>query len=147
MFTVKGMAELNKNLERFSAKVIDEIDEAVLAAALSIEKETMLTIREPSMGTYVKRYTASGKPYDHIAAKEGESPNTDTGLLIRSLSTDHKKGQGMAYVGTNLEYGFFLETVQNRPFLKPSMAKKNKGFEKNIQKAIKEQIKKTKVKK
>ena len=94
------------------------------------------------MGTYVTRYTAGGKPYSHVAAKEGESPNTDTGRLIGSIALDRVKGKKVAYVGTNVDYGFFLETVQNRPWLQPSLVKEVADFKSNMTRSVNMQIKK-----
>ena len=118
------------------------VDDAVRITAAKVQRTAIKTIRNPSMGTYVTRYTAGGKPYSHVAAKEGESPNTDTGRLIGSISMDHLTGKKVAYVGTNVDYGFFLETVQNRPWLQPSLNQEIAGFKINMTKAVQMQIKK-----
>lgn len=118
------------------------VDDAVRITAAKVQRTAIKTIRNPSMGTYVTRYTAGGKPYSHVAAKEGESPNTDTGRLIGSISMDHLTGKKVAYVGTNVDYGFFLETVQNRPWLQPSLNQEIAGFKINMTRAVQMQIKK-----
>lgn len=118
------------------------VDDAVRITAAKVQRTAIKTIRNPSMGTYVTRYMAGGKPYSHVAAKEGESPNTDTGRLIGSISMDHLTGKKVAYVGTNVDYGFFLETVQNRPWLQPSLNQEIAGFKINMTKAVQMQIKK-----
>ena len=140
--TISGLKQLNINIKDFTGDIDKAVDNAVRITAAKVQRTAIKTIRNPSMGTYVTRYTAGGKPYSHVASKEGESPNTDTGFLIGSISLDHYKGKKIAYVGTHLDYGFFLETVQNRPWLQPSLNKEAAGFENNMTKAIQMQIKK-----
>ena len=139
---IEGLAELDIALKSFLLDTEKAIDDAVRITAVKVQKSAIKSIREPSMGTYVTRYTASGKPYSHIASKEGESPNTDTGRLIKSISLDHHKGKKVAYVGTNVDYGFFLETVMNRPWLQPAKDKEVVFFKDNVTKAVQMQIKK-----
>jgi len=139
---ITGLAEIQKALGKAGVNMDEAIDDAVKATAVKVLGNATMAIKAPSMGTWVTRYTTAGNPYDHIAAKEGESPNTDTGRLIGSIALDHQKGQGVAYVGTNLEYGFYLETVLNRPFLEPARREEMKGFDKRVKSAINKQIKK-----
>ena len=140
--TISGLKQLNINIKEFTGDMDKAVDDAVRITAAKVQRTAIKTIRNPSMGTYVTRYTAGGKPYSHVAAKEGESPNTDTGRLIGSISMDHLTGKKVAYVGTNVDYGFFLETVQNRPWLQPSLNQEIAGFKINMTKAVQMQIKK-----
>ena len=140
--TISGLKQLNINIKEFTGDMDKAVDDAVRITAAKVQRTAIKTIRNPSMGTYVTRYTAGGKPYSHVAAKKGESPNTDTGRLIGSITMDHVKGQKVAYVGTNVDYGFFLETVQNRPWLQPSLNQEIAGFKINMTKAVQMQIKK-----
>ena len=140
--TISGLKQLNINIKEFTGDMDRAVDDAVRITAAKVQRTAIKTIRNPSMGTYVTRYTAGGKPYSHVAAKEGESPNTDTGRLIGSISMDHLTGKKVAYVGTNVDYGFFLETVQNRPWLQPSLNQEIAGFKINMTKAVQMQIKK-----
>ena len=140
--TISGLKQLNINIKEFTGDMDKAVDDAVRITAAKVQRTAIKTIRNPSMGTYVTRYTAGGKPYSHVAAKEGESPNTDTGRLIGSISMDHLTGKKVAYVGTNVDYGFFLETVQNRPWLQPSLNQEIAGFKINMTRAVQMQIKK-----
>ena len=140
--TISGLKQLNINIKEFTGDMDKAVDDAVRITAAKVQRTAIKTIRNPSMGTYVTRYTAGGKPYSHVAAKEGESPNTDTGRLIGSIALDRVKGKKVAYVGTNVDYGFFLETVQNRPWLQPSLVKEVAGFKSNMTRAVNMQIKK-----
>jgi len=139
---ITGQADLDMALKMFLVNTEKAIDDAVRITAVKVQKSAIKSIREPSMGTYVTRYTASGKPYDHVAAKEGETPNTDTGRLIGSIALDHHKGKQVAYVGTNVDYGFFLETVMNRPWLQPAKDREVVFFKDNVTKAVQMQIRK-----
>lgn len=140
--TISGLKQLNINIKEFTGDMDKAVDNAVRITAAKVQRTAIKTIRDPSMGTYVTRYTAGGKPYSHVAAKEGESPNSDTGRLIGSIAMDHVTGKKVAYVGTNVDYGFFLETVMNRPWLEPSLNKEIAGFKINMTKAVQMQIKK-----
>jgi len=139
---ITGQADLDMALKMFLVNTEKAIDDAVRITAVKVQKSAIKSIRKPSMGTYVTRYTASGKPYDHVAAKEGETPNTDTGRLIGSIALDHHKGKQVAYVGTNVDYGFFLETVMNRPWLQPAKDREVVFFKDNVTKAVQMQIRK-----
>tara|TARA_R110000822_G_scaffold24353_1_gene74279 strand:+ start:296 stop:730 length:435 start_codon:yes stop_codon:yes gene_type:complete len=139
---ITGQADLDMALKMFLVNTEKAIDDAVRITAIKVQKSAIKSIREPSMGTYVTRYTASGKPYSHVAAKEGETPNNDTGRLIGSIALDHHKGKQVAYVGTNVDYGFFLETVMNRPWLQPAKDREVVFFKDNVTKAVQMQIRK-----
>ena len=139
---ITGQADLDMALKMFLVNTEKAIDDAVRITAIKVQKSAIKSIREPSMGTYVTRYTASGKPYSHVAAKEGETPNNDTGRLIGSIALDHHKGKQVAYVGTNVDYGFFLETVMNRPWLQPAKDREIVFFKDNVTKAVQMQIRK-----
>tara|TARA_R110000744_G_scaffold317458_3_gene424062 strand:+ start:419 stop:853 length:435 start_codon:yes stop_codon:yes gene_type:complete len=140
--TINGAIKLKLNLKEFAEDMDKAIDDAVRITAIKVQRSAIKTIRDPSMGTYVTRYTASGTPYNHVASKEGESPNTDTGVLIGSIALEHLRGKKIAFVGTHVDYGFFLETVMNRPWLQPSLAKEVAGFKVNMTHAINLQIRK-----
>lgn len=141
MTQVTGMKELTSNLNNFVYDMDKAIDDAVRITALKVQVEAVKSIRQPSHGMLVKRRTAEGNMYTHMASKEGESPNTDTGELVGSITTDHHKGQKVAYVGTNVDHGFYLETVLNRPWLEPSKMAQVKDFGNNMKSAINMQIK------
>lgn len=140
--TITGLNNVLKKLNDFELDLDEVIDDAVRITAIKVQQTAIKKIRTPSVGTYVKRYTESGKAYDHVASKEGDAPNTDTGRLIGSITVDHHKGQQVAYVGTNVDYGFFLETVMNRPWLEVSKVEEMKNFKKNMNSAVDLQIKK-----
>jgi hypothetical protein len=138
---IDGLAELDATIKALILDMDKAVDDAVRITAVKVQKNAIKSIREPSVGTHVTRYTASGKPYAHVASKPGDAPNNDTGRLMGSVDVDHKRGRQIAYVGTNVDYGFFLETVYNRPWLEPAKEEEVKGFKQNIIIAIDRQIK------
>lgn len=137
---VSGLAELNATIARLTVNMDEAVDDAVKITATKVQKNAVKSIREPSIGTHVTRYTAGGVGYDHVASKPGDAPNSDTGRLMGSVDVDHHKGHQVAYVGTNVDYGFFLETVYNRPWLEPAKEEEVKGFKQNMIIAIDNQI-------
>ena len=141
---VTGLADIERALSSFLIDTEKAVDDAVRLTAIKVNNSAIKSIREPSIGELVTRYRSGGKPYSHIASSEGNTPNTDTGRLINSIGINHNKGSRVAYVGTNVDYGFFLETVMNRPWLNPALAKNIAGFKENMTAAIQMQIKKAK---
>lgn len=141
---VTGLKELNLALKKFLVNTDDAISKAVGKTAMAVQKHAVLAIREPSIGTHVTRYTAGGNPYPHVASKPGDAPNTDTGRLINSIAIKFTTGDQVAHVFTNLEYGFFLETVHERPFLAPALNAEIKNFKARVTIAVNDQIKKAK---
>ena len=145
---IKGEAELMKALKSFAFDLDEAVDNAVLVTAIKVQQSAIKAIRDPSIGSYVTRYADSrNDEYTikdsrlHITSKPGDAPNSDTGRLIGSISVDHHKGDKVAFVGTNVDYGFFLETVHNRPWLEPAKDQ-HMGFMKvRIKSEINKQIK------
>ena len=136
--TITGDKELKLSMDRFAFNLEDAVDDAVRITAFKVMITTTKDIREPShSGNFVTKGTVT-----HEVSKEGDPPNTDTGRLIGSIAVDHKKGSKVARVGTNLDYGLFLETVHNRPWLEPAKDKEVKFFVKNMANAMDAQIKK-----
>ena len=139
---IKGMADLQGVLNSFAFDLDKAVDDAVRVTAIKVQQSAITAIREPSIGAYVTKGNGNGNSRTHIASKPGDAPNTDTGRLIGSILVDHNKGDKVAFVGTSLEYGFFLETVHDRPWLEPAKDKEIKSFSDNVTKAIDIQIKK-----
>ena len=138
---------LNALTQKLNAVVVDmnlAIDEAVKTTAFAVRKTAIKDIRTQSIGDTVTRYTDSDSPtpYQHIQSKSGDAPNNDTGALMRSIDVKHEAGRKEAFVFTNLKYGFFLETVHNRPFLEPAKDTQMPRMQKRLINAAKKQIEK-----
>lgn len=107
------------------------MSDAVNATAFNIYRDAIAEIRKPSIG---KLYSK------HRASKEGESPNTDTGRLVGSIRVDAKFMGLTAYVGTDLDYGAFLELLKNRPWLKPAMDNNESTFNELLLSSLKRAV-------
>ena len=135
---VQGEKELAAAFKKFVFNMDDAIDDAVRITAFKVLNTATQDIREPSnSGRFVTKGTVT-----HEISKEGDAPNTDTGRLIGSIIVDHHKGDQVAFVGTNLDYGLFLETIHNRPWLEPAKVKETAFFKNNLANAMDAQIKK-----
>lgn len=136
---VKGESALKSAFKKFIFDMDKAIDDAVRVTAFKVMITATDDIRTPSnSGNFVSR----GKTAVHEISEEGDAPNTDTGRLIGSISVEHQKGSQEAFVGTNLDYGLFLETTLNRPWLEPAKEKEVKFFSDNMANAMDSQIKK-----
>ena len=133
---VKGLADINAALTEFLVDTDKAIAEAIGKTAFSVQRTAVLDIRKPSPGEPIKRGNII-----HVQSKDGDAPNTDTGRLINSLAVNHTRGAHFAHVFTNLDYGFFLETVHNRPFLEPAKEKEIPDFSSRMKEAIDKQVK------
>jgi hypothetical protein len=138
---ITGLKEIQQKLNEFVFDMDKAVDDAVRITAFAVQGEAVKLIKEPSVGTYVTRYTASGNPKRHLASKAGDAPNSDTGDLIKRIDVTVFKGEQLAYVFTDLDYGFYLETVLDRPFLEPAKESKKADFSKFVTVAIDKQIK------
>ncbi len=136
---VKGLKGLQFPFNKFAFDLDKAIDDAVRVTAFKVQITAMDNIRTPSRsGNFVSR----GKTARHEISKEGDAPNTDSGRLIGSIAVEHERGSQIAFVGTNLDYGLFLETTLNRPWLEPAKNKEIKFFSDNMSNALDFQIKK-----
>ena len=121
------------------------VDAAVTSAHL-VRGEAIKSIQSASMGTQVIRHTTTGQPYNHVAAKPGAAPNTDTGALVNSIQVEGDSGglfgqraRGI-FVGTRLAYGAWLEfgtkAMLARPWLWPALDRKRDEIRKIFGKKI-----------
>lgn len=136
---IKGQQEVQLALNKFVFDLDKAVDDAVRITAFKVQLTASKSIQKTSHGgVFVKR----GKKGRHEISKEGEAPNTDKGRLVSSIDVSHQKGSQVAEVGTNLDYGLFLETTHNRPWLEPAKEQEVAGFSTNMAKALDMQIKK-----
>ena len=99
--------------------------------AHKVRVSAIKSMRDPSQGeTYG----------NHVASAPGDAPNVDSGRLVASVAIEHNKGSMRAKVGTNLDYGLYLETVKDRPWLVPALDMNIKDFAANLETVIDKQI-------
>jgi hypothetical protein len=127
--------DLLKKFDEISGDLTKALDDAVGVTALRVLSSAAQSMREPSQGQAYKRGEKT-----HIASAEGDAPNVDTGDLIRSIRVEHKRGSGVAAVGTSIDYGAILELLKGRPWLKPALDSEESDFYKNAAFVIETQI-------
>lgn len=137
-----GTAQLSAAFDKFDVNIDEAISDAIRITAFKVQRNAIKSIKNPSIGKQVTRYTASGNGYKHTVSKPGDAPNSDTGRLIGAIDVDYNRGDMDARVIANTKYALYLETVLNRPFLEPAKQDEIKSFDKNIEQAIDLQIRK-----
>ena len=109
--------EIKSNLLNLSADVKDEIGKAVMKLALELEADSKSQMAEGKSGRIYERGGST-----HQASAPGEAPAIDTGAYVNSIQTTETKDG--AEVGTNMEYGPFLEfgtsRIAKRPHFTPA---------------------------
>ena len=117
-----GLGELESRLQDYHDEVLDGVREQVAIGALKIETGAKRRIqRGPKTG---RLYQKSNPSRAHRASAPGESPATDEGRLVASI-THHFTQNGLnGDIGTNLDYGGFQEhgtmDIEPRPWLFPT---------------------------
>lgn len=123
--TIIGIDKLNATLKALEKDAGKHSKSAYIAGGLLVETEAKRSIQERSPGKNVIRYREGGGSSNHVAASEGNAPNTDTGRLVASINTE-PTDDGVL-VGTSLQYGKHLEfgtkSMGERPWLIPALNK------------------------
>lgn len=133
---VKGEEKVRQILSHIEREMFLAGDDGVLATALEVQREAILSINKQSPGKKGRKVNGTR----HVISKEGDAPNTDRGGLVQSIKTSHQKGSQVAYVFSDLDYGAYLEFVLNRPWLGPAFEKKAGNLNENIQSAIRKRL-------
>lgn len=119
--SIKLSASIEKYLKKAESDVRNNVSKAITQAAFLVKTTAQKNIQTGDR---------SGKDYrrgkTNVIAKRsarGEFPKSDTGTLARSISS-FKQVFGVSIVGTNIEYGEYLENKDpskgGRPWLEPS---------------------------
>lgn len=94
---------------KITNKVADKMNSNLNILLLKLERE-------------IKKSMRAGE-----VSKPGEPPAVQTGTLRRSITSEHDEKHIAGVVGTNEEYGFYLElgtkNIAPRPFLRPALEK------------------------
>lgn len=91
----------------------DELLARIEADSFKLLKQVAITL-----ANLVKRNLNTTYP---PASLKGEFPHKRTGALQRSITYEFSESEGKAWVGTNLRYGRYLETLMERSFLKRTL--------------------------
>lgn len=135
---IKGVKSLEASLKRLNIDVEKVTRNAVKESALKIEADAKRLIQ---------RGFRSGAVYgSHIASAPGEAPKTDTGNLVRHITSSFSNKGFSADVGSReqAKYGLYLEfgtsLISPRPWLRPTLEKNKKfienAFARNLQQVI-----------
>ena len=121
------IGELLFDFKKFDLSMDDLLEELVSKSAVSLRKRAVKQIRAETNG-------------------KGKAPNQDTGDLANSIEIIHRQEEGnkVAYVGSDLHYAGILETVRNRPFLRPAARFVKKGLRARTKSALNRALKKAK---
>lgn len=137
--SVSGTEELNRNLQKMANLYGKAVSDALFVSGKVVEGEAKKSIQNQSAGSMVTRYRSGGGSYNHIASSPDNAPNTDTGALVRSITTEVVRSD--VFVASGLEYAPHLEfgtsKMQARPFLNPALEKNRRQISKIVSDAIK----------
>jgi len=120
--SISGVDNLKKTLRGFDKEIDDSLERAINIAAQTIRTQAIRLISKGARsGVKYTRYL----PYrTGIASAQGEPPKSDTGRLVASIDATIDADKVGATVGTNLDYGLFLEVgtskMRARPWLTPA---------------------------
>ena len=104
---VEGGSRLQKKLQRIPRDARLEVSESILTMALLVQSTAQRGIQKgPKTGRVYEKYDPRRT---HRASAAGEFPATDTGRLVASIFANMDADGLGASVGTNLDYGTYLE--------------------------------------
>lgn len=140
--------ERSRRLLQMIQRVGVRIDAAMDIAAEVVATEARKNVqRSPRGGRTYEKYNPRRT---HKASAAGESPATDTGQLVRSISTDvdyqaktfklYASAQIAPYARA-LEYGTADGRIQARPFMRPALIAKREKVVEMMAKAVEKALK------
>ncbi len=112
----------------YLAEAENAIEQAIVRGTLLVQTEAKRLVNQHS-----------SRP---VPSAPGEPPHKDTGTLGRSIDreTFRRDGDFIGRIGTNLNYGRYLElgtrTLEPRPYLRPALDKMRPQILKEIKKAM-----------
>lgn len=137
--SVTGTEELTRNMQKMAERYGKAVADALFVSGKVVEGDAKRSIQTQSAGDTVTRYRSGGGSYQHVVSSPNSAPNTDTGALVRSITTEVISED--VFVMTGLEYAPHLEfgtiNMQPRPFLNPALEKNRRRISKLISDAMK----------
>lgn len=134
---IDGMEFLQRNLDRLSDEVKEQIAEAIKDGAESIQKTAQESIKSGAKSGKVYK-TSRGK---HQTAAPGQPPAEYTGKLRKSIKIKYSQRGLVAEVGSKAPHAHILEygtkRQKKRPFMFPALLKERPKIERAIQKIAK----------
>jgi hypothetical protein len=132
-------SKINQQIQDLN-KTFDAIDgdiEALLADMVEDAAKTTTKSAKRSIKKDTEPKTAKGK---------GTAPNDDTGKLYSSIKYIFNQGKKEAFVYSNLDYALILETIRNRPWLRPALKRTRRSYKTRIRRNLKKALKRAAIK-
>lgn len=139
-FTLEGAEELRRSLKKLGINMDKEIQAVIDSTALAVRSYAVKSIqRGPASGVVYEKYQPRRR---HQSSAPGQPPQSDTGRLASSVQI--VTGSMESDVGTNVDYGRYLEfgtqNMQPRPWLIPAAESERRNYQRKL-KAIKVSVK------
>jgi phage gpG-like protein len=133
--TVENQQSVYDALMKYGQKAEKEIAKAVVATALTVNRDVKRAIQgPPKTGTIYSRGSKN-----HQASAPKEAPATDTGALVSSIYFKQPNNL-TAEIGSRLPYAYYLEfgtkNMEPRPSWLPATEKNTPLFQKLIDAAL-----------
>ena len=137
---ISGDKALVEALQKYGAKSVNRIEEAVQATAMDVMADSVKSIQRGSKTGITYKKTNPNRI--HRASAPGEAPASDTGRLAGSI--DAVKLTPLTWeVGTLLKYGEWLEygtqKIAERPWLRPAVDRGRAEFFSRLRAALRSQ--------
>ena len=137
---VDGIEETMAALNKMGEVGEREIKRAILSSLNDIRNTAQKKMqRERKSGRIYERSAGRNLSPTHQASAKGEAPAVDTGALVNSIKVVQPK-PNFGYVGTDIQYGFWLEygttRMGPRPWLNPSLLENRDKIIERFDKAL-----------
>jgi len=137
---ITGTQDVAEALRKYGARAEAEIAKAVINTAFAVDFDIKQRIqRGPKTGRVYKRGRGRNLSATHQASAPGESPATDTGVLVNSIAFK-QVSKLTAEVESRLAYATYLEfgtrSIAARPAWLPAIEKMRPEFAKRVADAI-----------
>lgn len=110
--------------------------------AISIHRHAVISIQSHESVDHIEHRYSPNR--DAEVSAPGNPPNKDLGTLSQSIKWEPEDGGMTVVVGTNLEYGRFLEMgtskMEPRPWLYPAFEAHRDEIKANVAQAINEKL-------
>jgi len=100
-------------------QIINELPQKADIALGKIAEEMVTDIKLSMQGSPQNGVVYTRRGRRHIASSAGNPPRPDMGALIGSIRKENR-GKLTYHVMDGVEYGFWLETVKDRPWMQPA---------------------------
>lgn len=128
--TIEGLSEVLSAFDEFGAYGKKNAKKAVLTAAHRVRTDAIQSIKGHESKGIVYQKTKPKRT--HTASDHHHPPNSDTGVLARSIRVISLDGGFNAAVGSSLDYAYYLEfgtrRIVERPWLYPAMRRNTQFF-------------------